>query len=216
MPKGEFLHKTNHARAVSLRAKQLLKYEVVKSGCWIWQGGTSPDGYGKVKRFGKTVRAHRLFYEHHVEAVPEGLWVLHRCDTPLCVNPAHLFAGTQLENEQDKDAKGRRPENANTIHLSVDGVDHTFKTLSIASGLGSKAISLRLRRGWDLANALAKPLYVMGTTPGNAKLTPDIARLIYQDGRAQHVIAAAYNVCQMQVCRIKLRKQWRKATADII
>ncbi len=216
MPKGEFLHKTNHARAVSLRAKQLLKYEVVKSGCWIWQGGTSPDGYGKVKRFGKTVRAHRLFYEHYVEAVPEGLWVLHKCDTPLCVNPAHLFVGTQLENEQDKDAKGRRPENANTIHLSVDGVDHTFKTLSVASGLGAKAISLRLRRGWDLANALAKPLYVTGTTPGNAVLTSEKARAIYQDPRPQYVIAKEYGIRQGHVSRIKLRKQWRTATADII
>lgn len=216
MLKGEFLSQINNERAEQRRAEQLLSYEVIKSGCWIWQRGTSPDGYGKVKRFGKTIRAHRLFYEHHVGPVADGLWVLHKCDTPLCVNPEHLFAGTQLENERDKDAKGRRPEPANTTRVSLNDEAHTLKTLSAQSGIGAKAIGLRLRRGWALTAAVTTPLFVQGSTPGNAVITPEKARAIYQDPRSQYVIAKEYGVSQGQVSRIKLRKQWKAATADII
>jgi hypothetical protein len=157
MPKGEMIAEINAVRAERCRAMQLTKYEVIKSGCWIWQGGVAQDGYGKVKRFGKTIRAHRLFYEHHIGPVPEGLWVLHKCDTPLCVNPEHLWAGTQLENEQDKDAKGRRPVD----HL-VRLVEHRGLIKSLSEWerhLGCKqgTIKSRLLRGWDIKKSLTHP-----------------------------------------------------------
>jgi hypothetical protein len=82
------------------------------TGCWLWHGRTDKkDGYGVMTiRNGKEVkvrRAHRLAWERAFGEIPEGMSVLHKCDTPPCVNPEHLFLGTQLDNMRDRKAKGR-------------------------------------------------------------------------------------------------------------
>lgn len=113
---SETITKFNIEQGQRKRAAQMLNYEVIKSGCWIWQGSTFTDGYGKCPRYGKTRRAHRVFYEELVGPIPDGLQVLHKCDTPLCVNPEHLWAGTCLENHQDMDRKGRRAPNPALVY----------------------------------------------------------------------------------------------------
>ena len=77
------------------------------SGCMIYMGPLAPNGYAKVRGHGKPEWIHRLTYKQHVGAIPTGLQVLHRCDIPTCVNPAHLFLGTQKDNIQDMLKKGR-------------------------------------------------------------------------------------------------------------
>lgn len=63
------------------------------TGCWIWQRGVNEKGYGVLKAGGRArVKAHRLYYERHVGAIPEGLDVHHLCQNRRCVNPAHLEA----------------------------------------------------------------------------------------------------------------------------
>ena len=75
--------------------------------CWEWPDLATASGYGRFSAAGRTHSAHRVAYEHFVGAIPEGLFVLHRCDNPLCCNPNHLFVGTAADNTADMMAKGR-------------------------------------------------------------------------------------------------------------
>ena len=77
--------------------------------CWLWTGATNLQGYGKLNVNGKLQQAHRIAWELENGPVPDGLLVLHRCDNPACVRPAHLFLGTHGDNYKDMDRKGRNP-----------------------------------------------------------------------------------------------------------
>lgn len=77
------------------------------TGCWLWDGNWTCKGYGKFGYKGGNNLAHRASYEIHVKEIPEGLWILHSCDVPCCVNPEHLFLGTQQDNVDDMERKGR-------------------------------------------------------------------------------------------------------------
>lgn len=83
------------------------KVEKSDSGCWIWSAYRDPKGYGTFGFKGKVQKAHRVAYQLAIGPIPEGAHVLHSCDTPPCVNPAHLRAGTRSDNMRDKVLRGR-------------------------------------------------------------------------------------------------------------
>lgn len=77
------------------------------SGCWLWEAGVNACGYGTIRVERRSTLAHRLSWEIHKGVIPEGFNVLHQCDVRCCVNPEHLFLGTQTVNIHDMEAKGR-------------------------------------------------------------------------------------------------------------
>lgn len=91
---------------------------VTESGCWLWLGSQDKKGYGLLPagRRGKSIFAHRAMFEWERGPIPVGLCVCHKCDTPLCVNPDHLFLGTHADNMADKARKGRAPGNPKRRH----------------------------------------------------------------------------------------------------
>jgi hypothetical protein len=89
---------------------------VEHSGCWEYTRARDKGGYGKFMLNRRHERAHRASYILHIGPIPEGLWVLHKCDNPPCCNPNHLFLGTPLDNQQDRRNKGRHGLHGSVTH----------------------------------------------------------------------------------------------------
>lgn len=77
-----------------------------ENGCWTWLGAKDWDGYGSLEAMGER-RAHRIAWLLTKGEIPDGLWVLHKCDNPACCNPEHLWLGTAADNNADCKKKGR-------------------------------------------------------------------------------------------------------------
>jgi hypothetical protein len=97
------------------------------TGCWLWDGALDAYGYGRFFAAGYQNKAHRVSYELFKGPVPvienakrHGTCVLHTCDVRSCVNPDHLYAGTQNQNLRDMTVRGRR-------RTSLPGMNHNVK-----------------------------------------------------------------------------------------
>ena len=116
------------------------------SGCWLWTGATeSRFGYGKFRLGGASINAHRASWELFRGPIPAGMFILHKCDVPACVNPDHLFLGTQSENNKDRAAKGRTvsrrgEDNDMSVLREADVIE--IRRLRL-SGLSGPAIAAR-------------------------------------------------------------------------
>lgn len=93
-----------------------LKVQVLgPDDCWLWTGSKS-GGYGNFAFNGKTVKAHRYSYIITYGSIPDGMEICHTCDTPACVNPRHLWAGTHGDNVRDCISKGRGNKSYGKAH----------------------------------------------------------------------------------------------------
>lgn len=99
---------------------------IPECGCWIWLKATHYKGYGELRFNGKKDKAHRVAYILANGNIPEGMQVLHHCDTPPCINPKHLFLGTNTDNAKDSVKKGRSHLN----RLGRKGEEHPLALLN--------------------------------------------------------------------------------------
>lgn len=143
----------NHVM-INLNERYWSKVAKVDSGCWEWTAQTNNKGYGMVRvrylGFKEKQLAHRISYLFHKGEIPKGLYVLHTCDNPKCVNPDHLFVGDDKDNVHDMWNKGRAsapPVRSGTDHwkavLSASQVDRIRK----AFGAGERITEIARRMG---------------------------------------------------------------------
>lgn len=154
--------------------------KVDKSGdCWLWTAGKS-KGYGQFSPTRRThIYAHRLSHELAYGTIPEGLKVCHRCDTPLCVRPDHLFLGTPADNVHDRMSKGR-PNNG------PRGETHHYR-----------ARPELVRRGERSATAKVSAADVVAI------------RALRGEGVVLREIAARFGLSTPHVCDIVNRRCWK-------
>jgi HNH endonuclease len=134
------------------------------NGCWLWIGSQYSRAipYGRVQVDGKRIRAHRWSWILHYGAIPDGLNVLHRCDTPKCVRPDHLFLGSHRDNvtdmvQKDHQVKGERQwcarltaEQVREMRASADSHAVIARRLGVSKGTIAHA---RSGRNWKHVEA---------------------------------------------------------------
>ena len=107
--------------------------------CWLWTACRNAAGYGELRVGGKHWLAHRYIYTLVHGEIPETLIIMHTCDTPACVNPAHLQLGTHLHNVRDKEAKGRGNAGAANGQAKLTEADVAIIRSSVSKGSFAQA-----------------------------------------------------------------------------
>lgn len=131
------------------------------SGCWLWDGPqTSRGGYGQFA-FGdrRNIKAHRYSYELHKGPIPDSLFVCHKCDTPACVNPDHLYVGTAADNAADavsrnRSCRGQKNTHAILTEIQVRQIRRSTASVAVLVsryGIAESTVRAVLKRhswGW--------------------------------------------------------------------
>lgn len=198
--------------------------------CWEWRGLRGSKGYGllsvSVGRGTWNEGAHRLVYlltNGPLPDLPEHgqAHVLHRCDNPPCVNPAHLFVGTYGDNNRDKAAKGRAPRGethpitrlteAQVRALRSD--PRSQRVLAKVYGIADSTVHrIKHAKAWAhvAGPVVTSPrVYIVGEAHLGAQLTEEIVRAIRASQETNNVLMARYGVSRSIIQRARTYKTWK-------
>lgn len=190
------------------------------TGCWFWELYVDPKGYGRmVNAEGRSVTTHRESYRLFLGPIPAGLWVLHKCDQPGCVNPAHLFLGTHQDNMDDMHAKGRFIAGKTVLTKAQVIEIYTGDEVaqSLADRLGVQRAAIYNIRAGIIWPKLTKRLTLGRSWPkdGRPKLTPAQVTEIYQSSDSDTVLAARFNTVHGNIWNIRSGKTWGRVTRGL-
>lgn len=189
------------------------------SGCWLWDASTTRGGYGQYWRGRERWRAHRLSFWIYVGDIPPGKLVCHRCDVPSCVNPDHLWIGSDRDNVLDTIRKGRR-----VVRVS-GGEKHNWSKLTARDVVAIRADprttgEIARAFGVSLGNIRAiKSREIWASIPPSpsdvdaglvTKLSAEIADAIRADKRPARVIAEQFGVGKSMIDKIRQNRSWVK------
>lgn len=173
--------------------------------CWLWMPEPARK-YGRFHVKKAEFLAHRIAYQIANGPVPDGMLACHHCDTPRCVNPAHLFQGTHEDNNRDMMAKGRYANGmAGNTEAAARGERHVSRTKPE-----------RVPRGDRSGPHMHPERMARGERNGQSVFTDDQVREIRAryaaGGISQHALAAAYSVSRGAICHVVMGATWRHLT----
>lgn len=122
------------------------KIKYPNNGCWEWQGNKDKDGYGTLRWRGEQ-RTHRVAWTLFHGKIQRGLYVLHKCDNPSCVNPTHLFIGDAKLNASDMISKGRQRHPCGSVHHMAKLTENQVREIRRKYKAGTRQSELAIRFG---------------------------------------------------------------------
>lgn len=200
------------------------------SGCWLWLGSLTGSGYARFSVNTCKMQASRYSWELAFGEIPKGLLVCHKCDNRICVNPEHLFVGTQSDNLRDMVNKGRdnprfgegspcsRFTETNIITIRAD--QRPLDVIGRSYGV-DKSYIWKIKKGWfwkhlplnDAAEthrvSNGRLIRSRGEKHPKNKLTALQVLAIRSDSRGCVFLSRAYGVSKRTILSIKNRKIWK-------